>query len=197
MKGPKKTGILLYPRHAWTNYQMYEAQDKPMPVAIMIGHHPMYYFAAATTTQYGVDEFEIACGFAAGRCRVGQMPHRRSRSAGLGRDRSRRRNSAQNARAGRAVQRVSGLLSNRFGAKSHRQHQSDHHAQRRDLQKRPERHRSRRLRLPQSSHVGADPAARAQRRRPGRCAKCFGHAGNLRRGGADEAALLRRGEKRA
>jgi 2,5-furandicarboxylate decarboxylase 1 len=31
-----------------------------MPVAIMIGHHPMYYFAAATTTQYGVDELEIA-----------------------------------------------------------------------------------------------------------------------------------------
>ena len=60
MKAPKKTGILLYPRHAWANYQMYEAQDKPMPVAIMIGHHPMYYFAAATTTHYGVDEFEIA-----------------------------------------------------------------------------------------------------------------------------------------
>jgi 2,5-furandicarboxylate decarboxylase 1 len=60
MKGPKKTGILLYPRHAWLNYQKYEAQDKAMPVAIMIGHHPMYYFAAATTTQYGVDELEIA-----------------------------------------------------------------------------------------------------------------------------------------
>jgi 2,5-furandicarboxylate decarboxylase 1 len=60
MKGPNKTGILLYPRHAWLNYQKYEAQDKPMPVAIMIGHHPMYYFAAATTTQYGVDELEIA-----------------------------------------------------------------------------------------------------------------------------------------
>src|SRR5213594_411512 len=60
MKGPRKTGILLYPRHAWNNYQMYEAQDQPMPVAILIGHHPMYYFAAATTTQYGVDELEIA-----------------------------------------------------------------------------------------------------------------------------------------
>ncbi|HXG51388.1 MAG TPA: UbiD family decarboxylase [candidate division Zixibacteria bacterium] len=60
MKGPAKTGILLYPRHAWNNYQLYEAQDRPMPVAIMIGHHPMYYFAAATTTQYGVDELEIA-----------------------------------------------------------------------------------------------------------------------------------------
>jgi 2,5-furandicarboxylate decarboxylase 1 len=60
MKDSKKFGILLYPRHAWANYQMYEAQEKPMPVAIMIGHHPMYYFAAATTTQYGVDELEIA-----------------------------------------------------------------------------------------------------------------------------------------
>jgi len=60
LKGPNKTGILLYPRHAWSNYQMYEAQGKPMPVAIFIGHHPMYYFAAATTTQYGVDELEIA-----------------------------------------------------------------------------------------------------------------------------------------
>lgn len=62
MKGPRKTGILLYPRHAWANYQMYEKADKPMPVAIMIGHHPMYYFAASTTTQYGVDELEIAAG---------------------------------------------------------------------------------------------------------------------------------------
>src|SRR5207237_1618034 len=60
MKGPQKFAILLYPRHAWANYQMYEAQNKPMPVAILIGHHPMYYFAAATTTQYGVDELEIA-----------------------------------------------------------------------------------------------------------------------------------------
>ena len=55
MKGPGKFGILLYPRHAWANYEMYEAQDKPMPVAIMIGHQPMYYFDAATTTQYGID----------------------------------------------------------------------------------------------------------------------------------------------
>ena len=98
MKEPKKTGILLYPRHAWANYQMYEAQDKPMPVAIMIGHHPMYYFAAATTTQYGVDEFEIAAGSTARRRRVGQMPYRRSRSAGLGRNRPRRGNPAEDSR---------------------------------------------------------------------------------------------------
>lgn len=60
LKGPRKTGILLYPRHAWINYQMHEARGQAMPVAIIVGHHPMYYFAAATTTQYGVDELEIA-----------------------------------------------------------------------------------------------------------------------------------------
>lgn len=60
IKGPRKTGVLFYPRHNWLNYQKYEAEGKSMPVAIVVGHHPMYYFAAATTTEYGIDEFEIA-----------------------------------------------------------------------------------------------------------------------------------------
>jgi 2,5-furandicarboxylate decarboxylase 1 len=34
-----------------------------MPVAIFIGHHPLYYAAAATTAAYGDDEFEIAGGY--------------------------------------------------------------------------------------------------------------------------------------
>jgi 2,5-furandicarboxylate decarboxylase 1 len=60
MKGPRKTGVLLYPRHNWINFQKCENAGKGMPVAILVGHHPMYYFAAATTTEYGVDELEIA-----------------------------------------------------------------------------------------------------------------------------------------
>lgn len=60
LKGPRKTGVLLYPRHSWMNFQQYEKDNKPMPVAIIVGHHPMYYFAAATTTDYGVDELELA-----------------------------------------------------------------------------------------------------------------------------------------
>lgn len=60
LKGPRKTGILLYPRHSWTNYQKHEARGESMPVAVMIGHHPMFYFAAATTTDYGIDELTIA-----------------------------------------------------------------------------------------------------------------------------------------
>jgi len=60
MKGPRKTGVLFYPRHNWLNFQQYESNGKAMPVAIVVGHHPMYYFAASTTTDYGVDELEIA-----------------------------------------------------------------------------------------------------------------------------------------
>lgn len=60
IKGPDKSGIFLVPRHSWKNYVKYEARNEPMPIAVMIGHHPFYYFAAATTAAYGKDEFEIA-----------------------------------------------------------------------------------------------------------------------------------------
>lgn len=63
IKGPNKSGILLYPRHGWKNYLKYQARNEPMPVAIFIGHHPLYYVAASTTAAYGVDELEIAGGF--------------------------------------------------------------------------------------------------------------------------------------
>lgn len=63
VKGPAKSGILLYPRHTWRNYLKYQARNEAMPVAIFIGHHPLYYVAAATTAAYGLDEMEIAGGF--------------------------------------------------------------------------------------------------------------------------------------
>lgn len=62
VKGPDKSGILLYPRHTWKNYLKYQQCNQPMPVAIFIGHHPLYYVAAATTAAYGQDELEIAGG---------------------------------------------------------------------------------------------------------------------------------------
>lgn len=63
IKGPNKSGILLYPRHSWKNYLKYQERNEPMPVAIFIGHHPAYYAAAATTAAYGLDELEIAGGY--------------------------------------------------------------------------------------------------------------------------------------
>ncbi|MBN9460013.1 MAG: UbiD family decarboxylase [Burkholderiales bacterium] len=47
-------------RHTWHIYRKYEIMNKPMPMAVMIGHHPMYYFAAAYTGSLGLDELEVA-----------------------------------------------------------------------------------------------------------------------------------------
>ncbi len=62
VKGPNKTGILLVPRHTRQILTKYEARNEPMPVAIFIGHHPLYYMAAATTGPFEMDELELAGG---------------------------------------------------------------------------------------------------------------------------------------
>lgn len=63
IKGPDKSGILLYPRHTWKNYLKYQARNEPMPVAVVIGHHPLLYAAASTSAAYGEDELAIAGGY--------------------------------------------------------------------------------------------------------------------------------------
>jgi 2,5-furandicarboxylate decarboxylase 1 len=60
IKKRNRTGILLVPRHTFTNFYKYEQLGKPCPIAAVIGHHPLVYMAAATTLPYGEDEFEVA-----------------------------------------------------------------------------------------------------------------------------------------
>ena len=60
IKDSQKTGIFLAPgRHTHLIYEKYEAMNEPMPMAIVIGHHPMYYFAAPYTAPRHVDELEV------------------------------------------------------------------------------------------------------------------------------------------
>ncbi|MCL5046688.1 MAG: UbiD family decarboxylase [Actinobacteria bacterium] len=61
LQGKQQLGIMMSPtRHMHMIYEKYEAMNKPMPIAIAIGHHPAYYIAANWTTAFGVDELEIA-----------------------------------------------------------------------------------------------------------------------------------------
>lgn len=61
VKGRNKLGIMMVPgRHTWLIYQKYRALKQPMPIAVMIGHHPMYYMAAAYTGPLELDEMELA-----------------------------------------------------------------------------------------------------------------------------------------
>ncbi|OGQ84212.1 MAG: hypothetical protein A3F90_02160, partial [Deltaproteobacteria bacterium RIFCSPLOWO2_12_FULL_60_19] len=62
VKGPRKTGALIVPRHTRQILNKYEAKNEPMPVAIFIGHHPLYYMAAASTGPFEMDELELAGG---------------------------------------------------------------------------------------------------------------------------------------
>ncbi|MBI2954299.1 MAG: UbiD family decarboxylase [Chloroflexi bacterium] len=62
VKTRTRTGLLMAPRHTFLNYRKYEERDEPMPIAIFIGHHPLYYMAAATTGPYEMDEFELTGG---------------------------------------------------------------------------------------------------------------------------------------
>ena len=60
IKGPRRLGILMVPRHLYLIYQKNEAKNKPTPISVIIGHHPMYYFAAAYTGPADLSELELA-----------------------------------------------------------------------------------------------------------------------------------------
>ncbi len=62
IKGPRKTGVLIVPRHTRHILNKYEARNEPMPVAVFCGHHPLYYMAASTTGPFEMDELELAGG---------------------------------------------------------------------------------------------------------------------------------------
>src|SRR5579875_3115630 len=48
VRGPRETGINVLPRHLWRMVQAAEAQDKPLPIAIVIGVDMATRIAAAT-----------------------------------------------------------------------------------------------------------------------------------------------------
>ncbi|MBI4322116.1 MAG: UbiD family decarboxylase [Chloroflexi bacterium] len=61
IKERNRTGFLgIVGRHTYLNYRKYELKNEPMPIAVCIGHHPLYYFAATTTGPYEMDEIELA-----------------------------------------------------------------------------------------------------------------------------------------
>lgn len=58
--GRNQTGFLMLPQHTWRNFEKYRARGIPMPVSVVIGHHPALYLAATTRGAYEMDELELA-----------------------------------------------------------------------------------------------------------------------------------------
>lgn len=62
VKGPRDTGISLAPRHTWDYYVRYEKKGIPMPVAVVLGHHPGFCLGAMASVPIDADEYEVIGG---------------------------------------------------------------------------------------------------------------------------------------
>jgi 2,5-furandicarboxylate decarboxylase 1 len=60
VKGPRKTGFLVVPRHTWRHHKKYEDRGQPMPMALVIGVHPAYEIATCYTGKLDEDELDLA-----------------------------------------------------------------------------------------------------------------------------------------
>ena len=61
IKERNRAAIGIGRREAWNTYLKYEAQGEPMPIALVIGHHPAYEIAGAYLGPHeGYEEFELA-----------------------------------------------------------------------------------------------------------------------------------------
>ena len=63
LNGPQEIGTSLHSRgHLWRMLQAAQAKGRPLPVAMVIGAHPLFMLAAAARLPYGVDERQVAGG---------------------------------------------------------------------------------------------------------------------------------------
>ena len=63
LNGPQTIGTSLHSRgHLWRMLQAAQARGRPLPVAMVVGAHPLFMLAAAARLPYGVDERHVAGG---------------------------------------------------------------------------------------------------------------------------------------
>ncbi len=63
VKGPRRLGIHMSPRHNWQIHRKNEEKKRPTPVAVVVSHHPAFYLAALNVSPFGVDDY----------CRIGAI----------------------------------------------------------------------------------------------------------------------------
>ena len=57
VKGPRRLGIHMSPRHNWQIHRKNEEKNRPTPVAIVVSHHPAFYLGALNVSPFGVDDY--------------------------------------------------------------------------------------------------------------------------------------------
>jgi 4-hydroxy-3-polyprenylbenzoate decarboxylase len=84
----KSVGLYISPgRHARIQMEKYFAQNRPMPVALSLGHDPLLFMASAFEVPYGLSEYDFAGGLKGSPIEVvklarsGRLPRRSSSKA--------------------------------------------------------------------------------------------------------------------
>ncbi len=57
VKGPRRLGIHMSPRHNWQIHRKNEEKKRPTPVAIVVCHHPAFYLGALNVSPFGLDDY--------------------------------------------------------------------------------------------------------------------------------------------
>ena len=57
VKGPRRLGLHMSPRHNWQIHRKNEEKNRPTPVAIVISHHPAFYLGSLNVSPFGVDDY--------------------------------------------------------------------------------------------------------------------------------------------
>src|SRR5574342_1100622 len=57
IKGERRLGIHMSPRHNWQIHRKNEERKRNTPVAIVVSHHPAFYLGALNVSPFGVDDY--------------------------------------------------------------------------------------------------------------------------------------------
>ena len=57
VKGPRRLGLHMSPRHNWQIHRKNEEKNRSTPVAIVISHHPAFFLGSLNVSPFGVDDY--------------------------------------------------------------------------------------------------------------------------------------------
>jgi UbiD family decarboxylase len=59
LKGPRKLGIHMSPRHNWQIARTFEERGLAAPVVIVVSHHPAFFIGALNVSPFDADDYDV------------------------------------------------------------------------------------------------------------------------------------------
>jgi 2,5-furandicarboxylate decarboxylase 1 len=59
VKGPRRLGLHMSPRHNWQIARKHERKGEPTPCVLVVSHHPAFYLGALNVSPFGRDDYAV------------------------------------------------------------------------------------------------------------------------------------------